>query len=389
VISHLKAYGIFLLSILLLYSVTDFHVPSKSLLFLVLFSLPVSAFIINIIFFTFDHAVVETKKKSKNVLIAGTGTLAKQLAEMIHHDTKQKLNISGFINLGERQEVEINRHSLLVKCDDAAHFIESNAVGEIILAFDGPPTAEVRSVVEAADYNGVRVKYIPDVSTMFGVGRQPKSSNRLQVLDLRKCPLDSQYAALMKSVFDKLFAFTAILLLLPLLLVLAVLIKLDSAGPVFYCPIRVGKNGRSFKVYKFRSMRENDSADGGTKSTEKNDPRISRLGAVLRKYSLDELPQLFNVLLGEMSIVGPRPHRKQLNQEFQVNVRSYMIRHYVQPGITGWAQVNGWRGPTVTSEQKTQRTQHDLWYIENWSFLLDLKIIWLTMFGRKTRENVF
>jgi exopolysaccharide biosynthesis polyprenyl glycosylphosphotransferase len=224
---------------------------------------------------------------------------------------------------------------------------------------------------------------------MFGVGRQPKSSNRLQVLDLRKCPLDNQYAAFAKSVFDKLFAFTAILLLLPLLLVLAVLIKLDSAGPVFYCPIRVGKNGRSFKVYKFRSMRENDSADGGTKSTEKNDPRISRLGAVLRKYSLDELPQLFNVLLGEMSIVGPRPHRKQLNQEFQVNVRSYMIRHYVQPGITGWAQVNGWRGPTVTSEQKTQRTQHDLWYIENWSFLLDLKIIWLTMFGRKTRENVF
>src|SRR5690606_16648090 len=153
--------------------------------------------------------------------------------------------------------------------------------------------------------------------------------------------------------------------------------------------IRVGKGGKPFKLYKFSTMKESDPVNGGTKSTEKDDPRITKLGRLLRKYSLDELPQFLNVFLGNMSVVGPRPHRSYLNEQFKKTQGNYMIRHYYKPGITGWAQVNGWRGPTTTDEQKYQRTVHDLWYLENWSFKMDLKIIYLTIFGDKVRKSAF
>lgn len=132
-----------------------------------------------------------------------------------------------------------------------------------------------------------------------------------------------------------------------------------------------------------------DDPLNGTKSTVKNDPRITRVGRFLRKYDLDELPQFINVLRGEMSVVGPRPHRVNLQNDFRKIVDEYMVRHYIKPGLSGWAQVNGWRGPTETVRQKTERIKHDLWYIENWSLWLDIKIVFLTVFGRKSRQNAF
>lgn len=170
---------------------------------------------------------------------------------------------------------------------------------------------------------------------------------------------------------------------------IATLIKLESRGSVFYCPIRIGRRGKPFKVFKFRSMCENDTTLGGLMSTQKDDQRVTKVGRVLRKYSLDELPQFFNVLIGNMSVVGPRPHRSHLNQLLQESVDKYMLRHYFKPGITGWAQVNGWRGPTETLEQKYQRTRHDLWYIENWSLWLDIKIVFLTLTSKKAHKGVF
>jgi putative colanic acid biosynthesis UDP-glucose lipid carrier transferase len=136
-------------------------------------------------------------------------------------------------------------------------------------------------------------------------------------------------------------------------------------------------------------MYVDESQDVDSKSTVEDDPRITPLGKKLRKYSLDELPQFLNVFLGHMSVVGPRPHRVWLNEKLKREVNNYMVRHYLRPGITGWAQVNGWRGPTTTKEEKTQRTKHDIWYLENWSFLLDVRIIYLTIFGKKANRNVF
>jgi lipopolysaccharide/colanic/teichoic acid biosynthesis glycosyltransferase len=165
-------------------------------------------------------------------------------------------------------------------------------------------------------------------------------------------------------------------------------VKASSRGPVFYVPARIGLGGKEFGCLKFRSMVVDDSKDHNLKSTVVGDSRITKTGIFLRKYSLDELPQFINVLLGEMSVVGPRPHRAFLNEDMQKKVEGYMLRHYIKPGITGWAQVNGWRGPTETLEQKEQRTNHDLWYIDNWSFWLDIRIVLLTLIG-KSGHNAF
>jgi putative colanic acid biosynthesis UDP-glucose lipid carrier transferase len=191
-----------------------------------------------------------------------------------------------------------------------------------------------------------------------------------------------------KRLFDIFFSIFALVLVSPFLIIIGLLVKLTSKGPVLYVAERVGMGGDIFKMYKFRTMHHSGKSQEDS-STRENDSRITLLGHFLRKTNLDELPQFFNVLKGEMSVVGPRPHRVYLDKKLQDEVDKYMIRHYIKPGITGWAQVNGWRGPTNTEEQKIQRTLHDIWYIKNWSFRLDLKIILLTVIGKKTRENAF
>lgn len=204
-------------------------------------------------------------------------------------------------------------------------------------------------------------------------------------------PLEHVSASLSKRAFDLLFAGAAFLALFPVLLLIALLIKLDSRGPLFYKPFRKGKNGVKFSCYKFRTMYTDlcDDPRTGNRSTQVNDPRITRIGKYLRKYSLDELPQLINVLQGNMSIVGPRPQRIALEETLEKEIPAYGMRYLVKPGITGWAQANGWRGPLQTEEQKQQRIQHDLWYIHNWTFIVDMKIILKTVLDKKVRQAAY
>lgn len=187
----------------------------------------------------------------------------------------------------------------------------------------------------------------------------------------------------LKNIVDFGFALFSLIIFSPLFLVITILIKAESRGRIFYKPLRQGKGGNLFTCYKFRTMYEEmcDDPKSGPHSTVKNDPRVTPVGRFLRKYSLDELPQLINVLKGEMSIVGPRPHRLALREHFMEVDQNYESRYLVKPGLTGWAQVNGWRGPTVTFEQKNQRIKHDLWYIKHRSLWLDIKIIWFTIFN--------
>ncbi|MDH5184914.1 MAG: exopolysaccharide biosynthesis polyprenyl glycosylphosphotransferase, partial [Gammaproteobacteria bacterium] len=175
----------------------------------------------------------------------------------------------------------------------------------------------------------------------------------------------------------------------PLLLFIAISIKLSSKGPVFFKQMRHGWDGRIIKVYKFRSMKVHQEFDGTVTQAIKRDPRITKIGAFLRRTSLDELPQFYNVLQGRMSIVGPRPHAVAHNEHYKEVVDQYMLRHKVKPGITGWAQVNGWRGETDTVEKMQKRVEFDLFYIENWSFWFDLKIIFLTVFKGFVDKNAY
>ena len=196
---------------------------------------------------------------------------------------------------------------------------------------------------------------------------------------------DSRLSLALKGAFDFVFALLAITLFLPLLIVIAVAIRLTSAGPVFFCQKRTGYRGTEFTMYKFRTMRVNSQAD--TVAASPGDSRVTSVGRLLRHTSFDEFPQFFNVLRGDMSVVGPRPHMLSQTEQYRRMLSRYMTRHAVKPGITGWAQVNGYRGITDELWKMERRVEFDCWYIENWSFLLDLKIIVRTVINAIAGEK--
>jgi Undecaprenyl-phosphate glucose phosphotransferase len=335
------------------------------------------------------NTIKKPKENVRYTLVAGIGNVAENVEKHFYDYNDSSAEIKGFIQCKKEEELKVKKEKVVGKLKHIHRYLKENPVDEIVIALPVKPSKKVRNIIEAADYHGIRVKYIPDYQGLLGKNYKMTRYGQIDVVNVRHIPLDETFSFVVKNSFDKIFASTVLFFLAPVFLVIALLIKLESPGPVFYAPFRIGKAGRPFKVYKFRSMRVNDTATGGTLSTQKNDPRVTRVGRILRKYSLDELPQFLNVLLGDMSVVGPRPHRSFLNQQFQESVDKYMVRHYFKPGITGWAQVNGWRGPTDTKEQKDQRTRHDLWYVENWSLKLDIKIIFLTVFGQKTHSSAF
>lgn len=323
----------------------------------------------------------------RQALVVGTGNSAFNVSSYYKAHPKSGYQIEGFVKY-EEEICKVNHARIFEDIQHVKDYLEDHHVDEILLTLPFENSKKVSELLEVADYHGTRVKIVPEYQSLLGNGNL-SSAYKPRPVNVRSLPLDSKWARFVKESFDLLFSSVMLILLLPIFLVIMILIKLDSPRPVFYCPTRIGKNGKPFKVYKFSTMRESDPVDGGKNSTIKDDPRITSLGKILRKYSLDELPQFINVFLGDMSVVGPRPHRSYLNGELQKSEENYMIRHYYRPGITGWAQVNGWRGPTDTTEQKHQRTVHDLWYLENWSFGLDIKIIFMTIFGKKTHKSAF
>jgi putative colanic acid biosysnthesis UDP-glucose lipid carrier transferase len=247
----------------------------------------------------------------------------------------------------------------------------------------------IRNIIAVAERNGVRPHLVPNFAGAHDMHFKVDTLGDIPLLQMRSFPLDTYANRFLKRAFDIVFSAIMLLLLLPFGLLIAIAIKLSGKGPVFFRTHRLGVTGAPFTIYKFRTMKYQPVNADQLRSTTANDDRITPLGRILRKYSLDELPQLLNVLTNDMSIVGPRPHRLNLNKTLQQKMGPYMMRHTIKPGITGWAQVNGWRGPTETKIQYWGRTLHDLWYIEHWTFWLDLYIILLTVIGKKTRKNAF
>ncbi|MDN3671170.1 undecaprenyl-phosphate glucose phosphotransferase [Echinicola jeungdonensis] len=323
--------------------------------------------------------------RHKDVLVTGMGNMVNQVNHYFNGHPNLGYNIKGFVKYSEKSTD--NDAQYVSDISHIGDYMNENHVDEIIVALPIKCSKKIKSILKTADYHGARVRFIPDYKEVLGEDYKVIRHGKIDMINARQMPLDNKLSNFIKECFDWCFSSLALLFLAPLFLIIAILIKMDSTGPVFYCPVRIGKAGRPFRVFKFRTMVTNDNA--GISSTQFNDPRITRVGKILRKYSIDELPQFANVFFGEMSVVGPRPHRSYLNQQFQKAVDKYMVRHYFKPGITGWAQVNGWRGPTETQEQKQQRFRHDLWYLENWSLWLDIRIIWLTIFGKKTHSKAF
>ncbi|MEL6694638.1 MAG: undecaprenyl-phosphate glucose phosphotransferase [Bacteroidota bacterium] len=346
--------------------------------------------VFNLLTFLVMSRIMKDPKDKKNfglnLLVLGAGKSGKQVLNFTSHNKHLGYKVVGFL---DDHYPGNNGLNLLGKINDLPSVLDTEMVDEIVITLPPSRSEQIKEVIEAADYHGVRVNIVPEYPELNNERYESYQLGDMPVLQLKQTAQDQFHNFMLKKIFDILFAGMFLLVFSPILILIAILIRLDSKGPIFYKPIRKGEAGGNFVCFKFRTMYVDTSKFAGMKSTTKDDPRITRVGKYLRKYSLDELPQFINVLRGDMSVVGPRPHRLNLNDEFQQTVDKYMVRHYVKPGITGWAQVNGWRGPTETDEQKSERAKHDLWYVENWSFWLDIKIVWLTVFGSKVHNNAF
>lgn len=325
---------------------------------------------------------------SKRVLLVGYGNTGQEL-----HRRALKLDWAGYdvkavhadpADAGKLTDPSIDRIDELQKIPDyvVAHHIHEIWITLPLVA--SPKLQELRYLLRNAL---VDIRWVPDILGLQLLSNRMSNFLGFPVVDLNQ-PISSGLNGVMKDVFDRVFAAVALILLIPLFIVIAILIKLSSPGPVFFGQPRLGLNGKPFKCYKFRSMKVHQEHNKVTQAT-KDDPRITPIGRFLRRTSLDELPQFINVLLGDMSVVGPRPHAIEHNEMYKNLLEMYMLRHRVKPGITGWAQIHGHRGETDTVDKMAKRVQFDLDYIQNWSLWMDIRIIVWTAFKGWTGKNAY
>jgi Undecaprenyl-phosphate glucose phosphotransferase len=275
--------------------------------------------------------------------------------------------------------------------DDLAsfiHYVRTQQVHELWLALPLSEERTILTLVHEFREDLINIRFMPDVRSLALFESGMTDLIGVPAINLVASPL-SPHALMQKEIFDRLFAAAALIAMLPLLIAIAVAVKLSSRGPVLFKQRRKGADGRVFTIYKFRSMRLHTEQAGVVKQATRNDPRTTRVGAFLRRTSLDELPQFFNVLRGDMSVVGPRPHALEHDDLYQKIVTGYIHRYRIKPGITGWAQVNGFRGETDRLEKMERRVAHDLYYLGHWSFALDMRIIVATIVKGLGHTNAY
>ncbi|MBN1310042.1 MAG: undecaprenyl-phosphate glucose phosphotransferase [Anaerolineae bacterium] len=316
------------------------------------------------------------------VLVVGSGEAAEAIIRLVQLSPALGYDLVGVVSTnGEEQKTAGVK--VLGTVSDLADILERIDVQEIIIALpEGTDRYDIARIVSMCQRGSIAIKIYPDLFEFVTTGITIDDLGGIPLLNVRDIQLRGWRLSLKRGI-DVLGALVGLVILSPLMMLFAFLIRLESPGPVFYCQERMGLDGRAFQMIKYRSMRQ-DAEKNGPGWTTKDDPRRTKLGAWLRSKNIDELPQLINVLLGEMSLVGPRPERPIYVQRFRQNIPRYMERHREKAGMAGWAQVNGLRGDSSISE----RTKYDLWYVENWSIWLDIRIIvravWQTLFHRET-----
>jgi exopolysaccharide biosynthesis polyprenyl glycosylphosphotransferase len=307
------------------------------------------------------------------LLIVGAGEVGRMILQKIRQSPGLGYNVVGFVEDRDPPSTVLGV-DWLGKADDLSRLIEAHQVDEVIIAMPEASHQEILSIIARCEREKVSIKVFPDVFQIMASEVSIGDLNGLPLLTVRDIALRGWRLALKRTV-DILGSAISLIFLSPIMMLVAILIKLDSPGPVFYAQERMGLDAKSFMMLKFRSMRPDAESQTGPVWAAENDPRRTRIGAFMRRFSIDELPQVINVLLGNMSLVGPRPERPVFVQQFKKSIPRYMERHKEKAGMTGWAQVNGLRGDTSVIE----RTKYDLWYIENWSLLLDFKILLRTL----------
>jgi putative colanic acid biosynthesis UDP-glucose lipid carrier transferase len=327
----------------------------------------VIVFFKTLLFYYLKKYRLSTGNNYRNIVILGFTAQAQDLKNIFEERDDYGYRFKGFFSDKEAGEKVVG------KVDSLPAFCIENKIDEIYCSLNEISNNQMKDLVEFSDENKIEIKFIPDSTDVFSKNFKTNYYELFPVLTLQKTALHDPIIQIIKRVFDVLFSLFIIFFVLSWLTpLLAILIKLESKGPIFFKQSRPGINEEEFICYKFRSMQLN-----GLTETEasKNDPRVTKTGRFIRKTSIDEIPQFLNVLMGEMSVVGPRPHLWTQNIVYGNKVKKYMVRHYVKPGVTGLAQVKGYRGEIETDEDMINRIKFDVFYIENWSFIMDIKII--------------
>lgn len=317
-----------------------------------------------------------------HAVIVGTGRVARKTALALRHASWMGFKTIGFVE--DRQDRWTSDLNLLGTFADLPELISKYQIAHVFIALPMGRYDDARRVFDLLSQSLCEVRLVADVPDLAGLSLTTTNLDGLPVIGLRESP-HFGLNVVVKRAMDVAVSLLALAVVSPVMLAIAALVKLTSPGPVFFRQERCGLNGDSFQMLKFRSMRADAEAETGAVWARRDDPRRTSLGTFLRRTSLDELPQLFNVLRGDMSLVGPRPERPVFIQQFQKTIPNYMVRHCVKAGITGWAQVHGWRGNTSLRK----RVQYDLYYITHWTPWLDVRIMWMTVFRGLLHPNAY
>lgn len=321
----------------------------------------------------------QTGKNTRNVVFVGSDSSMIPVYEYLVGDPSMGYHVYGYYADDDIEGCPngLERIGTLKELDiKLTQEVDTGIADELYCSLPITDKNRIRAIIRYCNSNVVHFYYIPAISYIFGNTFKQERIGETMVFTNHLEPLMLPMNKLIKRTFDIVVSSLILLFLLPFIPVIALIIKVQSPGPIFFCQARTGLNGKNFNCYKFRSMHVNNDADR-VQATE-NDPRKFAFGNFMRKANVDELPQFFNVLVGDMSIVGPRPHMLFHTETYRQLISDYMVRHFVKPGITGWAQVTGFRGETKELWQMKGRVKRDIWYIENWSIWLDLRIIWKT-----------
>lgn len=380
----IKAVGIHALCFLAMIAIIDVRI--KPIQYLEYYGMMIVAMPI---WWAFNRRMVKyMRRRGRNyvsVVIIGTGTTGVRLAEAMQNDPGYGYKILGFFD-DTRHKAFGGKY--LGRVEDLREYVKHNYVQEIFYAAPGEDEDTLSRVVKVADDNVIPFYYVPQISRYVSRNFAVHNLGSLPVMSTLRNPLKNPVNKVLKRAFDIVFS-SVVLIFSPLVFIpVAIGVKMSSPGPVFFRQERTGLQGRRFHCLKFRTMRVNSDADSVQATSD--DPRKTAFGNFLRRTSIDELPQFINVFLGDMSVVGPRPHMVKQTEDYTRIIDKYMVRHTIKPGITGWAQISGYRGLTDELWKMEKRVEYDVWYIEHWNFFLDLKIIFRTVVNAfKGEENAY
>lgn len=333
-------------------------------------------------------ALVNIRRKGmnlKHVILVGYSRATEEYIDRIKQNPQWGYLIRGVLDDNVEAGTMYKGIKVIGRIENLMVILPQNRLDEIAITLGLNEYYKLEHIVSLCEKSGVHTKFIPDYNNIIPTKPYTEDLLGLPVINIRHVPLSNTFNMMVKRIVDIIGSIILVILLSPLLLIISIMVKLTSPGPLIFKQERVGLHNRHFSMYKFRSMEVQKESIEKTGWTVKNDPRITGFGKFIRKTSIDEFPQLFNVLKGDMSLIGPRPERPQFVEKFREEIPRYMVKHQVRPGMTGWAQVSGYRGDTSIK----RRIEYDLYYIENWTFGFDIKILILTIFKGFINKNAY